>query len=154
VLTFESEADCCRCISRSVAANPGLRGSVGVRHAFVTATTDSDNRRIALDDAAFAADGFVPDFMKIDIEGEEVQALLGAGRILAERGPNLLVETHSPALERECLEILASYGYRSKIVDQRKWLRDYRPADHNRWLVASLPGSVQKGVRHRSQPSP
>jgi len=153
VLTFESDKECCLSIGRSVAANPGLHGSVQVQHAFVTAVSDAGNGKVALDDVAFGADGFVPDFMKIDIEGEEVQALLGATRILAERAPNLLVETHSLSLERECQAILASFGYRWEVVDQRKWLRDFRPAEHNRWLVARFDDAAP-GDRRRRRSSP
>jgi len=154
VLTFESDRDCCLSIGRSVAANPELSGLVQVQHAFVTAASDASSGEVALDDVAFGVDGFVPDFMKIDIEGEEVQALLGARRILSERAPNLLVETHSLRLERECQALLTSFGYQWQVVGQRKWLRDFRPAEHNRWLVAGVddrpPGDQR---RRRSPPS-
>ena len=80
---------------------------------------------------------FMPDFIKIDIDGGEVDALLGAERILATRKPGLIIETHSPELEAGCLDVLRRHGYAPKIVDQRRWLRDLRPIPHNRWLICA-----------------
>ena len=52
------------------------------------------------------------------------------------RRPCVIVETHSLELEHECMELLRAAGYKPQIVDQRRRVRDYRPLDHNRWLVA------------------
>ena len=35
-----------------------------------------------------------PDFIKLDIEGTEVEALEGAGRVLSEARPTMLIELH------------------------------------------------------------
>jgi hypothetical protein len=60
---------------------------------------------IALDDV-----GEVPDIIKIDAEGAEVEVLAGAQRLLSEAGPVLLVETNkSGGAVRSFLE---PFGYR------------------------------------------
>jgi hypothetical protein len=78
---------------------------------------------------------FDPDFVKIDIEGGEVDALLGADRILRHRMPSLIIETHGLREEQACIELLRKYDYRPQIVNQRRWFKEQRPIAHNRWLV-------------------
>jgi Methyltransferase FkbM domain len=78
---------------------------------------------------------FVPDFIKMDIEGAEDQALTAASSIITARKPSMIVEVHGKDKEERCLEILASYGYKPIIVDRRKFLGEKRPMEHNRWLI-------------------
>lgn len=80
---------------------------------------------------------FVPDFIKIDIEGAEDRALTGAGSILKSRKPNMIVEVHGQAIENRCMTILKDYGYRPIIVERRRFLAEFRPTDHNRWLICT-----------------
>jgi hypothetical protein len=84
----------------------------------------------------------MPGFVKIDIEGGEAEALKGADLVLS-RMPSFLIEVHSAELERECDGMLRAWGYKPIVVSQRSWLRDYRPLDHNRWLVASSPSVIR-----------
>ena len=55
--------------------------------------------------------GVSPDFIKIDVEGFEVEVLLGAERLLAERRPILIVEV-LPANRSAVREILNRHAYR------------------------------------------
>lgn len=70
-------------------------------------------------------DGFVkklkikPTLLKIDIEGFEHDALLGAKKLL-KTCPRIIIETHSKDLENKCLFILKNNGY--KIC--KKWNRE------------------------------
>ena len=136
VVSFECEPALCDRMERSFAANPALRPLLRARRAFVAERTDPATGRLALDDVAYGEGGFVPDFVKIDIEGGEAAALRGAARLLAERQPALLIETHGADVERECAELLRDAGYRVRVVEPRRWLPDLRPGGHNRWLVA------------------
>jgi len=135
VLTVECESHWCEVIKDNVAANPDLNRSVAVLAAFVDDRTSGDGHRVAIDD--LVTQFFVPQFIKIDIEGGEVAALRGASRTLSEHKPGLLIEVHSLALEAECLEILRGHGYAPDVVNQRRVLPDYRPLAHNRWIIAS-----------------
>jgi hypothetical protein len=120
-------------LCRNIAANPLLTPAPEARLARVTAGAKQDD--VTLDGVAFGPDGFVPDLVKLDVEGWEAHALEGATRLLAERRPHLIVETHTQALERECLALLRQNGYAPAVVHPRARLAEVR-AGHNRWLVA------------------
>ena len=64
-----------------------------------------------------------PNFLKIDVEGLEVQVLRGAKKILATR-PKLLLEVHVPELR--------NYGCSSNDV-----LEILKPLDYKMWLQVS-----------------
>lgn len=81
-----------------------------------------------------------PIFLKVDIEGAEGRLLADAVDFLREKHVRwLIVETHSPALEGACKEILRDCDFDSRIIDRaswRRWLPEKRILKHNRWLVA------------------
>lgn len=130
VVSFESEQEFVREIELNVASNPGLEVEP------VMAFVGEDPPALRLDDYATSS-GWVPEYIKMDIEGGELQALRGAESLLRRFGPDLLLEVHSEVLESSCIGLLKSYGYEHiEVVDQRKVLPDHRPTRHNRWLFA------------------
>jgi Methyltransferase FkbM domain len=131
VATFECDAHCMELMKGNFALNPELAPVIRPVEATVGDAVD----QLGLDDW-IATDGFIPDFIKVDIDGGELGALRSAEHLLATRRPSVLVETHSPALERACGELLVSHGYRPVIVNQRGIWPDLRPLAHNRWLIA------------------
>jgi len=50
--------------------------------------------------------------MKIDVEGFEIEVLLGAERVLAERRPSLIMEVQ-PSNRSAVMEILRRHAYRA-----------------------------------------
>jgi FkbM family methyltransferase len=52
-----------------------------------------------------------PNFLKIDVEGEETRVLEGARHILTKYRPTILCELHSSELAREVSELLISHHY-------------------------------------------
>lgn len=138
VLSLECDEDYCTKIVENVALNPMCADRIRVEKTFVSDTTTlafvGGAATRTLD--RLASEFFLPDFIKMDIEGAEVDALHGADSILSTRMPSLLIEVHSVELERSCCEILTRHGYKWTAVDPRRWLPDYRPIEHNRWLVA------------------
>jgi hypothetical protein len=94
---------------------------------------DDDKQHMSLDVAAKRF--FVPDFIKIDIEGAEASALRAAGEIMSQRNPNMIIEVHGSEIEQQCLSILKEYGYRPKIVDRQRVVAESRSVEHNRWLI-------------------
>jgi hypothetical protein len=135
VMSFEADERLIPALRQTFAANTALAGHLHVRHGFVGNANSAADNVVSLDDVAYK-DGFVPGLMKIDIDGGEVEALHGAARILRDARPHLIIETHSLALERACGDLLVEAGYTPRIVHQRRIWPDYRPTDHNRWLVA------------------
>lgn len=56
----------------------------------------------------------LPDVMKIDVEGAEMDVFHGAERVLREAKPTIFLSTHSPELRVECLNFLRGIGYEVK----------------------------------------
>jgi FkbM family methyltransferase len=52
-----------------------------------------------------------PDVIKIDVEGAELDVLLGAQSLLTTVKPGIFLEAHSPQLARDCNALLESVGY-------------------------------------------
>ena len=136
VIVFESDPAACERIERNCAANPEPGRRVQVRNVYVAFESDPEQNCAALDDLLERGELFVPDVVKIDVDRAELSVLSGARRMLSERRPHLIVETHSLELERDCAELMKECGYRPTVVTPRRWLAENRPLDHNRWLVA------------------
>jgi hypothetical protein len=124
-------------MTRNFAANAQLAPKLVARQALIAARTDTVVGALTLDD--LAEETFVPDMMKIDIEGAEVDALEGGRRILEEHRPGLIIEVHGVPQEESCVQLLGAFGYQPVVVNQRRLFADYRPISHNRWLVADPP---------------
>lgn len=65
---------------------------------------------LALDDFV-AATNLVPNLIKMDIEGAEYEALVGAMKLIAAQRPHLVLEQQSD--DWRCLELLTGAGYRA-----------------------------------------
>lgn len=138
VLTVEADPGYCLEIERNLNANPKLKDRVTVLNDYVGDADEGavlGSSQVTVDQ--LAAEFFMPDFIKMDIEGGEVAALRGASHTLTKRRPDLLIEVHSVDLEDQCLDLLRIHGYEPRIVDQRGFLREHRPTPHNRWIVAA-----------------
>jgi hypothetical protein len=121
-------------MNRNLELNPALAPLIDVRQVYLSFETNAVANADTID-AIVARDGVpTPDLLKIDVEGAEADVLRGAQRVLQSR-PHLIIETHGATVERECVDILAPFGYRPVVVTQRRWLRERRAPD-NRWLVA------------------
>jgi hypothetical protein len=132
VAAFESDEVCVARMATNFALNDDITALIHAVHATIGDKSD----QTGLDSWTYSG-GFVPGFIKIDIEGAEVAALRSAERILRERHPALIVEVHSRELERDCSAILSRHGYETVVVSQRRIAQEHRPIEHNRWLVAS-----------------
>lgn len=96
--------------------------------------TDGTGGGPTLDDAVI--DNFVPNFVKIDVEGAELQVLNGAKKMLSQHRPCLIIEVHSASLESECVRLLDQNRYRVAIVPRRgRVFSEGRSLAHNQWLV-------------------
>jgi hypothetical protein len=98
-----------------------------------------------------------PCVIKVDVDGGELNVLQGAASLTKMRDVRWVVETHSKALELDCLEFFRDAGYQSQIVENAWWRRivpEQRPVEHNRWLLA-FPGQTSSRIpSNSSKPSP
>jgi len=88
---------------------------------------------VSLDDLVHGQGFPLPDVIKIDLEGGEVEALQGMKRILREARPVLLIETHGQAEARGVWDLLTAAGY------------SLRDLDHNSRVVAAAEDVPAKG---------
>lgn len=68
-------------------------------------------------------EGVVPYFIKIDVEGAELNVLMGAGRVIDEARPAFLVEVNEGCHEPEIYDFFFAHGYRIFDVKLREILR-------------------------------
>jgi len=65
----------------------------------------------------FVKSAGVPDFIKCDVEGAEVEVFRGAEQLLREKRPGILCETHSGENMRVLREQFAALNYESRLLD-------------------------------------
>ena len=59
-----------------------------------------------------------PDFIKMDVEGEELSVLQGGEEVLIRANRTIfIIELHSTQLAKDCIEFLRSHGYRVTELD-------------------------------------
>jgi len=114
---------------------------------------DSDRRLVIVDKCVGTASGenflsldsFAPlvqgrGFVKIDVDGAEMDVLKSGKQFLNSLKPTVLVETHTAELEQQCARFLENLGYSIRIIRNSWWRRffpEHRPIPHNRWLAAT-----------------
>jgi FkbM family methyltransferase len=59
----------------------------------------------------------VPDFIKIDVEGGEMEVLKGLAGIISNHHPKILIATHNKNCHSYALDFLRKYGYRLEILN-------------------------------------
>ena len=59
-----------------------------------------------------------PDYIKMDIEGAELQALHGASGIFRDFHPILFLATHGQDVHKDCCRLLESWGYEYRRLDE------------------------------------
>jgi len=68
-------------------------------------------RTLSLDAMVQGGELPAPDYIKVDVEGAEVQVLRGASQMLCDRHPVIFLATHGKELHRRCCELLRSLEY-------------------------------------------
>jgi len=99
--------------------------------------TKMDSNHIQLDSLQVETNNL--GFLKIDVDGKEVDVLKSGELLLSHNQVCVLVETHSRQLEEECVDLLTLWGYTVLIVKNAWWrfiIPEQRPCPHNRWLWA------------------
>ena len=92
-------------------------------------------RMVALDEMLAAGELRPPDYMKVDVEGAEYEALKGARKVLEQYHPVLFLDTHQREAHLPTIELLQSLGYEFEILDGK-------PLTATKELIARYPGQV------------
>lgn len=77
------------------------------------------------------------DVVKIDVDGGEMDVLLGMQRTIDRDHPHMSVELHSPELHQQVKEFLESRGYTMNLVDPPAY--ELRPIPFNKFFFSELP---------------
>jgi precorrin-6B methylase 2 len=131
VFAFEPEPRAAQVFQDNLAANPLLAPRITL------VPTSVGLNATGLDE--FAKRERPPDFIKVDVDGAELDVLQTISRIPRERPLAIVVETHSPELEVECARLLREHDHEVHLIRNARWRTLYpelRPVGHNRWLLA------------------
>ncbi len=139
LVAFEPDPALRARFARNAALNPGLP-AIHVIPAFAGAHDDGD-RVVTLDSVVARGVASTPHFVKIDVDGAELDVLAGMQTLLAVHRPVVFVEVHGEDRERECQAFLAARGYAVRVVANAWWRTCYPEhrtgvVEHNRWLLA------------------
>ena len=86
-----------------------------------------------------------PIFIKVDVDGAELDVLQSAEGCVALMDISWIVEIHSHKLEDGCQNWLRQHGYKTEIIDNAWWrifIPELRPPEINRWILATPDGDV------------
>jgi FkbM family methyltransferase len=94
----------------------------------------------SIDDFVSAPGGLIPDVLKIDVEGHEVEVLSGMHRTLSQHSPVIVCEMHgrNASVQRA----LAEFGYTLEVIDGPGAVEDAPPWAH----VVARPGSSRNAA--------
>lgn len=74
---------------------------------------------VSLDNLIFKEDIPPPEYMKIDVEGEELLVLSGARAVIYKHHPIIFLAIHGKETHLKCCEFLTSIGYELQSIDGR-----------------------------------
>src|SRR3989338_1456585 len=63
-----------------------------------------------------------PEYMKIDVEGAELQVFFGAKKILSDSRPVIFLSTHGVDIHNQCCAFLTSLNYLLEPIDENKYI--------------------------------
>jgi FkbM family methyltransferase len=116
----------CRVINAAASNHAGIRKFDTTNGALMGRLSDSGETSVQtldLDSFWMAEPGSRrPQFLKIDVEGAEMDVLRGASSLLSACAPGLLLATHGPEVHAKCNGYLASLGYKVTQIEPNELL--------------------------------
>jgi hypothetical protein len=133
VISFEPNPSEVELLRANIGRNPELRTRMEVKELAIGRENGSEAVRLD----SLSAEIGAPDFIKVDVDGWELDVLAGGEQTLQVKRPHLVIETHTKRLEDQCGELLLACGYRPIIKHNRQlWKETRGGSSHNRWLLA------------------
>jgi hypothetical protein len=120
---------------KNISSNDIASNRIDVLEKFVGTVNDDGYVRIDQLNIIPSARGFI----KIDVDGFELDVLRSGRGLLSQGNVDLLIETHSRDLEKSCIEFLENLGYKCRVIKNAWWrllIPEQRPIEHNRWFFA------------------
>ena len=77
----------------------------------ISSTGQLQVKTVCLDELIAKGEVPAPDYLKIDVEGAEVQVLAGAKSLLTKTHPTIFLATHGDDLREQCYKFLTAFGY-------------------------------------------
>lgn len=105
----------------SVGDRPGparLETRIGTGTGHISATGNVEVDMVSVDTLVDSGRLPAPTFMKIDVEGGEMNVLQGALRVLERHRPRMVLATHGDDIDRRCREFLTPLGYTMTDIGQ------------------------------------
>jgi len=88
---------------------------------------------ISLDYFVFELKNPIPQLIKIDIEGAENKALMGAKRLLTDYKPTIFLSTHGYDLKKKCEIFLLQLGYEIKEIEKAELLCEKKHEEYKQY---------------------
>ena len=141
IIAIEPDQEMVRRLQVNIERDDNLYSDIlSGRIEIVEKTIGSQNydRCIALDQLNL--DHSLRGFIKIEVDGSELEALRSGKQLLSHVNADVLVHTHSSELEMNCAVFLEDIGYKCRIIETAWWrslVPDRQRWRHNRWLFAT-----------------
>ena len=101
----------------NISGDAGFESRTGTGTGHLSSEGNLHVKTVVLDEFVFEESHPLPDFLKIDIEGGEINALNGARKLLTKARPKLLIATHGKKENSFVLELLEQYKYGYEILN-------------------------------------
>lgn len=101
----------------NISGDAGFESRTGTGTGHLSSEGNLHVKTVVLDEFVFEESHPLPDFLKIDIEGGEINALNGAQKLLTKARPKLLIATHGKKENSFVLDLLEQYKYEYEILN-------------------------------------
>jgi FkbM family methyltransferase len=113
------------------------QGAIAGVDGFIIATGEADRGEVPCQPLDFIDTIGSLDFLKMDVDGAEVPAMVGAQVLLQRHKPTLLIETHNDESRAFLLVWLKKFGYEPRILEEPRFGPDpKRWTDETNYLFA------------------
>jgi FkbM family methyltransferase len=122
--------DHCTALQKAISDRPGT-ATLGIAHGDTAASIVAEDNSVSIQVETTSVDEIVSqfhlsrvDFIKLDVEGAEKLALLGAADTLRKFRPTLCLEASDPDLLVEINDLIKDLGYRLFVIQKDGFFRD------------------------------